>query len=73
MYIEEAHASDEWPISSSRYMPNNAVVSVVQPKLASERVALARRFARTFDLGSDMRIMVDDPEKANQFEASYGA
>ena len=27
----------------------------------------------TFELGADMRIMVDDPEKGNQYEASYGA
>ena len=72
MYIEEAHALDEWPISSSRYMPNDTVVSVIQPKLASERVALAQRFVNTFDLGSDMKILVDDPEKGNQFEVAYG-
>ena len=72
MYIEEAHALDEWPISSSRYMPNDSVVSVVQPKLASERVALAQRFVKTFELGSDMKILVDDPEKGNLFEVAYG-
>ena len=65
MYIEEAHALDEWPISSSRYMPNDSVVSVVQPKLA-------QRFVKTFELGSDMKILVDDPEKGNLFEVAYG-
>jgi hypothetical protein len=53
-------------------MPNDTVVTVMQPKLASERVALARRFVNTFNLGSDMKILVDDPEKGNQFEVAYG-
>ena len=53
-------------------MPNDSVVSVVQPKLALERVALAQRFVKTFELGSDMKILVDDPEKGNQFEVAYG-
>lgn len=72
VYIEEAHASDEWPISSSRYMPNNTVVSVRQPKLAIDRVALAQNFINLFALGSEMKIFVDDPEKGNPFESAYG-
>ena len=72
VYIEEAHASDEWPISSSRYTPDNQIVSVEQPKLASERVKLAQRFVRTFGLGTEMKVLVDDPQNGNQFEAAYG-
>jgi len=72
VYIEEAHASDEWPISSSRYMPDNTVVSVRQPRLASERVALATNFIKLFALGSEMKVFVDDPERGNPFESSYG-
>ena len=72
VYIEEAHATDEWPISSSRYTPDNQIVSVEQPKLASERVKLAQRFVRTFGLGTEMKVLVDDPENGNQFEAAYG-
>lgn len=72
VYIEEAHASDEWPISSSRYMPNNAVVSVRQPKLATDRVALAQSFIDLFALGPEMKILVDDPESGNPFESAYG-
>ena len=72
VYIEEAHATDEWPISSSRYTPDNQIVSVEQPKLASERVKLAQRFMRTFGLGTEMKVLVDDPQNGNQFEAAYG-
>lgn len=71
VYIEEAHASDEWPISSSRYMPNNTVVSVRQPKLATDRVALAQNFINLFGLGPEMKIFVDDPESGNPFESAY--
>mmetsp|Transcript_9079 Transcript_9079/g.13683 ORF Transcript_9079/g.13683 Transcript_9079/m.13683 type:complete len:120 (+) Transcript_9079:1509-1868(+) len=71
VYIEEAHATDEWPISSSRYTPDNQIVSVEQPKLASERVKLARRFAQTFGLGTEMKVLVDDPEHSNLFEVAY--
>ena len=72
VYIEEAHADDEWPISSSRYTPDNKIVSVRQPKIASERVQLAQRFAEAFGLGSEMKVLVDDPEKSNPFESAYG-
>ena len=71
MYIEEAHATNEWPISSSRYAPDNQIVSVEQPKLASERVKLARKFALTFGLGTEMKVLVDDPEHSNPFEVTY--
>ena len=72
VYIEEAHANDEWPISSSRYMPDSQIVSVEQPKLASERVELARRFVKTFGLGTEMKVLVDNPENGNLFEEAYG-
>ena len=72
VYIEEAHATDEWPISSSRYTPDNEIVDVKQPKLASQRVDLAKRFSKTFGLGSNMKVLVDNPELGNPFEAAYG-
>lgn len=71
LYIEEAHAIDEWPIRSSRYMPNNEIVSVEQPKVLSERVQLARNFVQTFGLGREMKVLVDDPEQGNLFESAY--
>lgn len=70
VYIEEAHATDEWPISSSRYMPKNEIVDVKQPRIAFERVALAQKFINTFDLGPEMKVLVDDPTK-NAFQSAY--
>ena len=52
-------------------MPNDEVVCVRQPKLVSERVALARKFVDTFQLGPAMKVLVDDPQKGNPFEAAY--
>ena len=69
LYVEEAHATDEWPISSSRFMPNDEIVSIKQPVTSSERVTVARDFAKTFDVSS-MTVLIDDP-KDNAFEKAY--
>lgn len=69
MYIEEAHATDEWPISSSRFMPDNEPVSVTQPKTIAERVAVAQTFATTFDI-TGLKLLIDDPTN-NAFEKDY--
>lgn len=71
LYIEEAHASDEWPIRSSRYMPGGEIVNVKQPKLLEERIELAKRFTARFGLGPELTVLVDDPEKGNPFEKAY--
>ena len=73
VYIEEAHATDEWPISSSRYMPNNEICSVQQPQVLAERVALATKFVTMFGMGPEMKVLVDDPKsgKGNMFESAY--
>ena len=71
LYIEEAHASDEWPIRSSRYMPNEEIVDVKQPKLVAERIALAKRFTAIFGIGPEMKVLVDNPEEDNPFEKAY--
>lgn len=71
VYIEEAHAKDEWPIRSSRYMPDNSIVNVEQPKKIAERIELAQKFVSTFDLGKEMKVLVDNPEIGNPFEKAY--
>ena len=49
VYIAEAHASDEWPINSTRCSgPAN---SIVQPKSLSERAAVATRMVEALRLG----------------------
>lgn len=43
-----------------------------QPKLASERVKLAQRFVKTFGMGNEMKVLVDNPENGNRFGEAYG-
>jgi hypothetical protein len=45
----EAHAEDEWPISSSRYNATRGPVRVTQPRAQLQRLALAQRFVQDFD------------------------
>ena len=74
VYIEEAHATDEWPISSSRYNPSGEPVSVAQPRTVIERTAVAKTFMRTFGLegeGGAMSVAVDSPEEGNPFSVAY--
>ena len=49
-------------------MPNNDVVSVMQPRALSKRMVLAQIFVETFGLGPAMSVLVDDPELGNPFE-----
>jgi len=44
---------------------------VEQPKLASERVKLAQRFVKTFGMGNEMKVLVDNPENGNRFGEAY--
>ena len=55
----------------SRHMPGNEIVSVNQPRLVSERVALAQKFVATFGLGPEMAVVVDDPTRGNPFQSAY--
>mmetsp|Transcript_8217 Transcript_8217/g.17670 ORF Transcript_8217/g.17670 Transcript_8217/m.17670 type:complete len:134 (+) Transcript_8217:171-572(+) len=70
-YIHEAHATDEWPISSSRYMKGGEIVSVEQPRTLADRVTLARRFVDTFDIGPELTLLVDDPARGDPFEKEF--
>jgi len=70
VYIMEAHADDEWPISSSRYMPNGEKVAVNQHKTMEERLDAAFAFRDKFDLRNS-RILVDD--MLNTFNNAYAA
>ena len=52
-------------------MPASDIVDIKQPKQISERVVLAQRFVNTFGLGEEMKVLVDNPETGNPFEAKY--
>ena len=62
VYVAEAHAQDEWPISSARYNADRGPVCVTQPRSQGERLALAQRFKRQFDPAGDTfdGVLVDD-------------
>ena len=72
VYIEEAHAKDEWPISSARYA--RAPVNICQPRTAHARVNIAREFLSEYNMGgkdSRMDCVVDNPELDNPFEKAF--
>ena len=67
-YVEEAHATDEWPISSARYN-HGKIVSIKQPQTDAERVRVGLAFKDHFAL--TMPMFVDSPELNNPFEKAY--
>lgn len=81
IYIAEAHAMDEWPVTSGRFLPRDfnhkAVTIPHQPTTAEERCRLARTFCDTYQLAYDddktnsVEILVDDPEQGDRFEKEY--
>ncbi len=42
VYIAEAHAADEWPISSARFNEGRGAVNIRQHKSNEERIAAAK-------------------------------
>lgn len=68
VYIVEAHAIDEWPISSGRYNRGRGPVSVSQPTSNEERLALANKFRSDFDC-LEIPMLVDPIQ--NEFEKKY--
>jgi hypothetical protein len=81
VYIAEAHAMDEWPVSSGRFLPTDANQPFVkidhQPTSAQDRCQLARDFCDTYKLAyessddSAVQMLVDDPETGDLFEKEY--
>jgi len=73
VYVAEAHAEDEWPISSARYNAGRGPVRVTQPRTGAERRALAERFQRDFDPAGDVfdDVLVDDVEAGDEFERAF--
>jgi hypothetical protein len=67
VYIEEAHATDEWPISSGRYNKDNVAVSYAQPKTLEERARIAAEFKE--NMQCEIPIWLDS--MSNEFEHLY--
>lgn len=60
VYIQEAHATDEWPISSSRFNGDRGIVSITQAKTIEHRVQAMQAFQRDFQL--QMPVLAADIE-----------
>lgn len=73
VYIEEAHATNEWPVRSGRYVPDGKPVEVEQPKTTERRVEVCKEFLGTYGVPTDgaMSVVVDSPEADNPFERAY--
>ena len=71
VYVAEAHAEDEWPISSGRYTADGCPVTLKQPRSAEERIAAAAAFQRAH--GIELPILIDPPQPGTDgaFEAAY--
>lgn len=60
VYTLEAHAIDEWPISSSRYNPTGEPVSILQHQTKEDRLAAAREFRAVFKV--PFPVVADTPD-----------
>jgi len=67
VYILEAHAVDEWPISSARYSPKGTPVSFAQHKEIRERHDAAQQFVTDFNYCIPMVLDTMDDE----FQKAY--
>lgn len=69
VYIAEAHAMDEWPVSSGRFTKTGKPVLVNQPKTLQDRCLLAEDFTREYNF--HLETFVDLPEAGDPFEKAY--
>lgn len=69
VYVLEAHAQDEWPISSGRYAPDKKPIIINQPRTTDRRRELAKEFSEKFDVKFPMVV---DPVE-NPFDDVYAA
>jgi hypothetical protein len=61
VYVEEAHAQDEWPIGHPDH--------IKQPRTTAERIAVARKFVENYSYR--IPVVIDVPESGNLFEQLY--
>lgn len=67
VYTLEAHAVDEWPISSSRADPSGNPVHIQQHRSLQERLSAARSFSDVFEV--PFPVVIDSMD--NSFEALF--
>ncbi len=72
VYIDEAHASDEWPISSARDAPRGEPVTIAAHRTLPDRLAAARALADDFALpAAGVAVLADAMD--NAFRVAYAA
>ena len=75
VYTVEAHAQDEWPISSCKFnrlagVASKEPVLVTQPRSGAERAHLAARFVSDFSYDAGV-VAIDPPEEGDPFERAF--
>lgn len=70
VYVAEAHATDKWPIRSSRANADRGPVNIPSHNNDQERAEVAARFTRDFNLDTCFRVSID-PLPAEEFENAY--
>lgn len=69
VYIQEAHASDGWPMPSSRFQPEGRVVDIARHRSVEERAGAASRLVEEMRMLGE--VMVDTLEDV--FNTEYAA
>jgi hypothetical protein len=73
VYIEEAHAQDEWPISSARLSRTGAPVVYRQHTTQGERLRACGDFVRDYGLDTAHVTVATDLIGSNPFQTTYAA
>lgn len=69
VYIMEAHASDGWPMPSSRFQPQGQVVDIPNHTSVEDRMKAAKSLVE--DMNVQGEVFIDSME--NTFNSEYGA
>ena len=67
-YIDEAHGSDEWPISSARFNGTRGPVQIPQTRTLAERREAAANFSRDFGFADvpGVQTLIDRPGQGGE-------
>jgi len=69
VYIQEAHATDTWPMPSSRYQPQGKVVNLTAHTCLEERIEAARKLVEEMEVKGE--VLIDTME--DTFNKEYNA
>ena len=60
VYTAEAHAIDEWPISSARYSLNKKPIIVTQTRNITDRCVVAQKFVNEYEF-TNWKLLIAPP------------